>query len=196
MWVVKGIGFWRRCPQTQATLHCAWAQVLTTRSPFSGVLLPNPTPPPTLTPIIPFGNNSYFITAGSSSYNSFQLTWRHTGPRLSLLLGYTWGQALDNSSGYGEQFNPIDSRISRGLSAFNMTNNFVTSYSYILPIDKLGGPKALTNGWQISGITRFSTGLPVSLVETDDQSLLGTSVGGPIPQPGCPPGYHQPAEQS
>jgi hypothetical protein len=49
-----------------------------------------------------------------------------------------------------------------------------------LPIDKLPGPKRLTNGWQISGITRFSTGLPVTLVETDDRSLLGTSFGGPI----------------
>jgi hypothetical protein len=96
------------------------------------------------------------------------------------LLGYTWSQALDNSSGYGEQFNPINSRISRGLSAFDATNNFVASYVYNLPIDKLEGPKALTNGWQISGITRFSTGLPVSIVEGDDQSLLGTAVGGPI----------------
>ena len=47
----------------------------------------------------------------------------------------------------------------------------------------MGGPKRLTNGWAISGITRFSTGLPVTLVEADDQSLLGTAFGGPIPLP-------------
>jgi hypothetical protein len=159
-------------------------QVLGTRSPFGGVYLFNPPPPnPNPLPIIPFGNDSYFITAGSSSYNSFQLNWRHTGARLQLLVGYTWSQALDNSSGYGEQFNPVNSKISRGLSGFDTTNNFVASYAYNLPIDKLGGPKALTNGWQISGITRFATGLPVTIVETDDQSLLGTSVGGPIPLP-------------
>lgn len=163
--------------------NAAGQAVLTTRSPFSGVFLPNPTPPPAEVPTVPFGNNSYFITAASSSYNSFQLNWRHTGARLSLLLGYTWSQALDNSSGYGEQFNPINSKISRGLSGFNMTNNFVASYAYNLPIDKLGGPKALTNGWQISGITRFATGLPVTIVETDDQSLLGTGTGGPITLP-------------
>jgi hypothetical protein len=45
----------------------------------------------------------------------------------------------------------------------------------------LGGPKRLTNGWAISGITRFATGLPITLVETDDQSLMGTNFGGPIP---------------
>jgi hypothetical protein len=52
-----------------------------------------------------------------------------------------------------------------------------------LPFDKLDGPKKLTNGWQVSGITRFSTGLPVTILETDDRSLLGTGFGGPIVLP-------------
>jgi hypothetical protein len=59
----------------------------------------------------------------------------------------------------------------------------VASYAYTLPFDKLGGPKKLTNGWQISGITRFATGLPVTIIETDDRSLLGTGFGGPITLP-------------
>ncbi len=130
--------------------------------------------------IVPFGNNSYFITGGYSSYNSAQINWRHTSNRLQLLLGYTFSKSLDNSSGYGEQYNPINPRLSRGLSAFDSTHNFVLSYSYNLPFDKLDGPKKLTNGWQISGITRFSTGLPVTIVENDDRSLLGTTSGGPI----------------
>jgi len=130
--------------------------------------------------IIPFGNNSYFITAGKSSYNSLQLNFRHTSGRLQMLLGYTYGKSLDNASGYGEQINPINPALSRGLSAFDSTHNFVVSYNYELPFDKWGGPKRLTNGWTISGITRFATGLPVTLVETDDHSLLGTSFGGPI----------------
>ena len=74
-------------------------------------------------------------------------------------------------------------RLSRGLSAFDSTNNFVASYNYTLPIDKLGGPTQLTHGWAVSGITKFATGLPVTMVETDDQSLLGTAFGGPITLP-------------
>jgi hypothetical protein len=148
--------------------------VIGTRPRFPGVVLPNGTP------IVPFGNDSYFITAGASNYNSFQINYRHTSGRLQTLVGYTFSKSLDDSSGYGEQFNPINPRLSRGLSAFDATHNFVASYSYRLPLDLLGGPKRLTNGWAISGITRFSTGLPVTLVETDDQSLLGTSFGGPI----------------
>jgi hypothetical protein len=168
--------------------------VLGTRAPFSGVALPAGTNLPcapscdTVLPngqlgIIPFGNDSYFITAGASSYNSAQINYRHTSGRLQTLIGYTFSKAFDDSSGYGEQINPVNHRLSRGLSAFDSTHNFVASYNYLLPIDKLGGPKLLTNGWAVSGITRFSTGLPVTLVETDDHSLLGTAFGGPITLP-------------
>jgi hypothetical protein len=148
-----------------------------TRLNFPGTTLPGGTP------IVPFGNDSYFITAGSSSYNSGQINYRHTSGRLQTLIGYTYSKAFDDSSGYGEQINPINHRLSRGLSAFDSTHNFVASYNYLLPLDKLEGPKRLTNGWAISGITKFSTGLPVTIVETDDQSLLGTAFGGPITLP-------------
>jgi hypothetical protein len=170
--------------------------VLTTRSILPGVVLPPGTSigaspcvngangncvlPDGQTAVVPFGNDSYFITAGSSTYNSGQINYRHTAGSFQLLLGYTYSKAMDDASGYGEQFNPINARLSRGLAAFDSTNNFVVSYNYALPFNKLGGPKRLTNGWALSGITRFSTGLPVTLVETDDHSLLGTSFGGPI----------------
>ncbi len=133
--------------------------------------------------VIPFANDSYFITAGKSSYNSLQVDFRHTSGRLQMLLGYTYSKSLDIASGYGEQFNPVNPNLSRGLSAWDQTHNFVTSYTYVLPIDRLGGPKRLTNGWSISGVTTFSTGLPVTMVETDDHSLLGTAFGGPITLP-------------
>jgi hypothetical protein len=145
-----------------------------TRLNFPGVINP------TLGPIVPIGNDSYFITAGMSSYNSLQINYRHTSGRLQTLIGYTFSKSFDDASGYGEQINPINPRLSRGLSAFDSTNNFVASYTYSLPFDRLNGPKRLTSGWAFSGITRFATGLPVTMVETDDQSLLGTSFGGPI----------------
>src|SRR5271156_1344382 len=175
-------------------IHADNSFSLGTRAPFSGVALPAGTALPcapsctTVLPngdlgIIPFGNDSYFITAGASSYNSLQVNYKHTTGRLSTLIGYTLSKAFDDSSGYGEQINPFNHRLSRGLSAFDSTHNFVASYNYSLPIDKLGGPSRLTNGWAISGITKFATGLPVTLVETDDQSLLGTGFGGPITLP-------------
>ena len=151
-----------------------------TRGPFS---TPYRNTPVNGVFIVPFGNDSYFATIGNSAYHSAQIDWRHTSGRLQTLVAYTFSKSLDNSSGYGEQINPVNARLSRGLSAFDSTHNFVISYSYALPFDKLGGPKKLVYGWQISGITRFATGLPVTIIETDDHSLLGTGFGGPITLP-------------
>ena len=52
-----------------------------------------------------------------------------------------------------------------------------------MPFDHWGGPSRLVKGWRLSGITRFSTGLPVTLVETDDNSLRGTAGAGAIGLP-------------
>jgi Carboxypeptidase regulatory-like domain len=133
--------------------------------------------------------DGYFITAGNSNYHSLQVNLRHTSSRAQVLVGYTFSKSLDDSSGYGEQINPVNARLSRGLSAFHVTNNFVVSYNLNLPFDKLGGPARLTNGWAVSGITRFSTGVPVTLIETDDHSLLGTSLTGPQPLPVDTPNF-------
>ncbi len=151
------------------------AQATTSTGSIVGTLLPDGN-----YGIIPFGNDSYFITAGQSDYNSAQINYRHTSGRLQLLLGYTYSKSMDNASGYGEQMNPINPNLSRGLSAFDSTHNFVVSYNYELPFDKWGRANKLTKGWALSGITRFETGLPVTMVETDDHSLLGTAFGGPI----------------
>ncbi len=155
--------------------------VIGTRTNFPGVVVQSGSLAGTA--IVPFGNDSYFITAGTSSYNSAQINYRHTSGRLQTLIGYTFSKSFDDSSGYGEQINPINPRLSRGLSAFDSTNNFVASYTYVLPLDRWMPGSRLTSGWSVNGITRFDTGLPVTLVETDDESLLGTAFGGPITLP-------------
>jgi hypothetical protein len=134
----------------------------------------------------PFGQNfssdGYFITSGRSSYNSVQLSLRQRISRLEFLAGYTYSKSLDNGSGYGEQINFVRPN-ERSLSSFDVRNNFVISYDYQLPFDRMGGPSRLVKGWRLSGITRFSTGLPVTLVETDDASYLGTAGAGAISLP-------------
>lgn len=138
-----------------------------------------------------FSSDGYFITSGKSSYNSLQLSVRQRISRAEFLAGYTYAKSLDNGSGYGEQINFLDPR-ARSLSAFDVRQYFVVSYDYQLPFDRLGGPSRLVKGWRVSGITKFSTGLPVTLVETDDASLLGTSgagaIGLPIDTPNFTPG--------
>jgi hypothetical protein len=106
-----------------------------------------------------------------------------------MLLGYTYSKAIDNGSGIQNQINPVNPRFSRALSAFDLTHNFVASYHYDLPFEHLFGKHRLSSGWTVSGITRFSTGLPVTLSEYDDRSLLGVnSAGLSIDTPDYTPG--------
>ena len=135
-----------------------------------------------------FSSDGYFITTGQSSYNSLQLSLRERISKLEFLAGYTYSKSTDNGSGYGEQLNPLNPGL-RSLSAFDLRHNFVLSYDYQLPFDHFGGPSLLVKGWRLSGITRFATGLPVTLVETDDNSLLGTSSAGAISLPVDTPNY-------
>ncbi|MGI8960646.1 MAG: TonB-dependent receptor [Bryobacteraceae bacterium] len=125
-----------------------------------------------------FGSNGYFITIGNSNYNSLQVSFRHRSGPLELLAGYTWSKSIDDSSGWGDQINVINHRLGRALSSFDVLQNFVVSYHYDLPFDKIHRSR-LTSGWVITGITRFATGLPVTLRENDDNSLLDTNFTGP-----------------
>jgi hypothetical protein len=58
-------------------------------------------------------------------------------------------------------------------------HNFVVSYAYELPFDRLfGSSNRWTTGWALSGITHFSTGFPVTLLNYGDNSLLGAEPNG------------------
>lgn len=127
----------------------------------------------------PLGSNFGAMTAqrtiGNSNYNALETNLRYAGQRTNLLLSYTYGKSIDQASNIGEQINPVDPRLSRAISSFDLRHNFVASYKYELPFDRLfRHSNRLTEGWSISGTTRFSTGFPVTLYDNSDNSLLGT----------------------
>lgn len=126
-----------------------------------------------------FGSDTLETTIGNSNYNSLQITLRHTSGPLQLLAAYTFSKSLDQSSNLGEEVNPLNPSLSKAVSAFDIRHNFVVSYSYQLPLARLTRVRnRLTEGWELSGITRFSTGLPVTLVNYGDNSLLGAEPNG------------------
>ncbi|MGB8013605.1 MAG: carboxypeptidase regulatory-like domain-containing protein [Terriglobales bacterium] len=126
-----------------------------------------------------FGSDTNQATVGKSNYNSLQLNLRHSSRRLELTAGYTYGKSLDESSNLGEEVNPINPALSYALSSFDVKHNFVVSYNYKIPIESLlHASKRCTEGWEISGIMHFSSGLPVTLVNYGDNSLLGAEPNG------------------
>jgi hypothetical protein len=115
---------------------------------------------------------------GHASYNALELSARHTSGRLEFSASYTYSKSLDQSSNIGEEVNPFNPKLSYALSSFDVKRNFVVSYDYQLPLDRLSHPNRLNRGWSVSGITRFASGFPVTLINNGDNSLIGTNPNG------------------
>jgi Carboxypeptidase regulatory-like domain/TonB dependent receptor len=133
-------------------------------------------------PLVDFSSNTWEETEANSHYNALQASIQKEVGRWRFLGAYTYSKSIDNSSGFYDQIDPYNPAISRGLSTFDMTNNFVLSYSYDLPLTNAvsGIQGKLLAGWTVSGITRFTTGFPVTLTESDDASLCGCT-GADVP---------------
>jgi hypothetical protein len=126
-----------------------------------------------------FDGITYQKTIGSSSYNALEVTLKHHGRSTELLGAYTYAKSIDNSSSLSEEVNPIDPGSSRAISAFDVRHNFVLSYHVALPFAQLTGrSNRWSQDWTLAGITRFSTGMPVTLFNNDDTSLIGSMPNG------------------
>jgi Carboxypeptidase regulatory-like domain/TonB dependent receptor len=125
-----------------------------------------------------FDTNPFVTTVANSRYNSLQLSVAHNTGALNFLAGYTFSKCIDNASGLQDSTYPFDPRRSVGLCAFDVTQNFVFSYDWLLPLDRLvdsSWAKKIAGGWSLSGITTLATGLPISLSENDDNALIGAN---------------------
>jgi len=113
----------------------------------------------------------------NSDYNSFQASLERRAGDSSFLVAYTWSKAIDNASFFNNRMNYENHALSRSLSNFDSRHNFVASYTYTIPFEKAFAslPKRLARGWSVAGITRFATGFPVFIYESDDRALRGTS---------------------
>jgi carboxypeptidase family protein len=125
-----------------------------------------------------FGSNALQSTIGYANYNALEMSARHTSGRLEFSAAYTYSKSLDQSSNIGEEVNPFNPALSYALSSFDVTHNFVFSYEYQLPFDRLVHPNRLSQGWSLSGITRFASGFPVTMTNNGDNSLIGTNPNG------------------
>ncbi len=129
----------------------------------------------------------------NSSYHALQARFsRRFATNLTGNISYTWSKAIDQSdtddnfSGCGYAFNCAREK---GLSGFDRPQMLGFDYVYQLPEfgTKVGRGfgRAMLNGWQISGVTRFQSGFPVSIGSSGNPGTLGGGVradliGGPL----------------
>jgi len=126
-----------------------------------------------------FGSVELQRTIANGNYNALELTLNHRTHGLEVLASYTYSKSIDQSAGLAEPVNPVNPSLSRGLSAFDLRHNFVASFNYAIPAAASNGLlRAIGSGWDIAGIARFTSGLPVTLYNNNDTSLLGTIPNG------------------
>lgn len=120
--------------------------------------------------------------AGTANYRSLQSNLRVSATKgLDLQIAYTYSRAfgdiLNQGSGgdLGTISNPYDRSYNRGLQPWDRTHILSINYTYELPFFKNSSKavKCLLGGWQISGITSFTSGAPTPLAS--DSSRLGMS---------------------
>ena len=114
-----------------------------------------------------FGNTFTKLVA-NSIYNAGEVTVERRAGDVTFLAAYTFAKALDNASGFNDLVNFANPKLSRGLSSTDVQHNFVISYIWELPFFRLTHAlPRLTKGWQLQGITRFATGFPIQMGDSN-----------------------------
>lgn len=123
-----------------------------------------------------FSDGTLNCECANSEYNSLQATYKYVLSSGFDFQGvYTYAHSIDTSSGSANLAgiqNPLNMRMYRGNSDFDVRHSAVLSWSYKLPFgskmrfgsDAHGIMDAVIGGWQLNGIDTFSTGSPFTPV--------------------------------
>jgi len=146
--------------------------------------------PPNFNAILLYGD------VGTTHYNSLQIKAETKSPKHGLyaLLAYTYSHTYDNglSDGLGSELSapyfplPNWQNLDWSLSQINLNQSFTGSVLYNLPFGKgkmFGdnwnpATNALLGNWQLTLIERISSGFPVPLIDSDNESGVFFNTGG------------------
>jgi Carboxypeptidase regulatory-like domain len=127
-------------------------------------------------PVVAFAQATYLQNSANSNYNSLQVSAERRARDITFLVSYTYAKSLDN---YSAKWDPRDPGRAYGESGFDMRHNLVMSYNWDLPFDRMFSPRRITSGWHITGISRFNTGVPISLKSGGDVALTNLGLDYP-----------------
>jgi hypothetical protein len=136
----------------------------------------------------------------SSAYNGLQVTARKISGPITLGVAYSYSHSIDDASDRSDStfVNSFDLASNKASSNYDQRHLLHISYIYELPLLRAfdgffhfadseptnqvaGGSfadstaaKAVLNGWQVSGITLFETGIPFTVVNNGSPTGLST----------------------
>ncbi|HEV2575703.1 MAG TPA: carboxypeptidase-like regulatory domain-containing protein [Acidobacteriaceae bacterium] len=146
--------------------------------------------PPNFNAILLYGD------PGKTHYNSLQVKAETKTPKHGLyaLVAYTYSRTYDNglSDGLGSELSapyfplPNWQNLDWSLSQINLDHSFTGSIIYDLPIGKdrafgsnwNSATNAILGNWQVTLIERISSGFPVPLIDSNNQSGTTFNTGG------------------
>lgn len=170
-------------------------------------------PPPLVNPYYSSVRGMFY--KGRSYYNSLELQLaKRMSHGFQVQGAFTWGKSIDTSSATlaGDAFgnsisslNYFDTRLTRGLSDFNVGRTFVINGTWDVPTPKSwSGPAHwLANGWELGTIFTVSDGVPFTPTwgtgndpantQSQDDYAFVNALGGPgcktLTNPGHPENY-------
>ncbi len=114
-----------------------------------------------------YGGIPYVSFNSNSNYHGLQTSLqRRFSNGFQLGAVYAWSKAMDYSNDdKGDVGTYLDKSWFYGLSSYDRTHVLAVNYLWNLPGDKIknGFLRNVLGGWQISGITRWQSGSPLSL---------------------------------
>jgi len=137
----------------------------------NGVATPNPRP------YRAFGALDMTDTSSYSSYNAMLVSLEHKlSANFVMQLSYTYSHCIDSAYTYGGLgfnngssaiTNPYNWSADRGNCSFDLRHVISANVVYLLPFHG----NRWKEGWQLTGIQAFHTGVPFSLTEGDQADL-------------------------
>lgn len=126
-----------------------------------------------------------------SNYNGLQASLGRKSGSLTYNLNYTWSKAMGVRGNYDSGYiaDPIDMQHDYGVLAFNRSQTFNASYSYVEGV-KFHGNRllgVLLNNWEFSGITSLQSGPNLSILNNSTSFNMSGGVG--LYEPGTSTAY-------
>jgi hypothetical protein len=142
---------------------------------------------------------------GTSNYNALETSFKHRAKDIALLVSFTWGSSMDDTSavggagveahGWGGPMDAHNLHLDHSKSSFDVNKLLVASFVYELPFGHgkrfasgiNRGADAVIGGWQVNGIYSAQGGIPFNTNANDNNFALdaynqrSNKVGTPYP---------------
>ncbi len=124
-------------------------------------------------PFLGYGPITSIVNGFDSNYHSLQVSGtRRVSRGLTFGVAYTWSRTLTDSptDRSTAPFDTYNFHLDYGPANFSRNQIFVANYVYDLPFyrEQQGIAGRILGGWELSGITVFESGVPLTITQSND----------------------------